>query len=203
MDTDRFDALTRWLATERPSRRRVLRGLGGGLAAALGLGLRTRVGEAAEGGCKAEGKHCTKPGQCCPGLVCDADGTCQRGIVGGVGEQQGCKAAGKHCNETSQCCDGLICGADGTCQRALGSGGGSCPADANTCGNDGPVMCGGACQCFQTPEGVSACVNAQNLSCNSRGCMSSADCGAGQVCIAPFGPGCGCPYFDWICGPIC
>jgi hypothetical protein len=70
MDGPRFDALARSLATLQ-TRRRAL-----------------RAGEAAKGGCKAAGKHYTKTGQCCAGLVC-VDGACQPSLGGG-GCPSGC-----------------------------------------------------------------------------------------------------------------
>ena len=79
MDGNRFDDLARFIATPQ-TRRRALRTLlvaaGGGALAALGLaGPSHNRSDAAPIGCKAAGKICTKPGQCCPGLVC-AGGTC-------------------------------------------------------------------------------------------------------------------------------
>lgn len=178
MDSKRFDALTRRLAAG-VSRRSVLTGLGGALGL---LGLKAR-GSEARGTCTGVGDACTWTGDCCLGLLCAADGTCQdaAGLVQSI--KRSIPSTG-----------GLL---------GSGSGGGSCPAGADSCSSSGSVSCGGSCQCFRTPEGTSACVNAQSLSCSSRGCYSSSDCPSGQACIAPFGDSCGCPFNDWICGPLC
>jgi hypothetical protein len=75
MDDRRFDDLARGLAGG--SRRVLLRRLLGGMAA-LGVVVginqagQDDVADAAPVGCKAAGKNCTKPSQCCPGLVCAA-----------------------------------------------------------------------------------------------------------------------------------
>lgn len=75
MDGDRFDALSRRLA-ERRSRRAVVAALTAAVLGAVGLAENDRDrADAAPVGCKAAGKNCTKPGQCCPGLVC-AGGRC-------------------------------------------------------------------------------------------------------------------------------
>jgi hypothetical protein len=177
MDSDRFDALTRRLAAG-VSRRSMLTGLGGALGL---LGLKAQSGEARRR-CTGIGDVCTGTEQCCLGLVCAPNGTCQdaRGLI----QSLNIPSAG-----------GLLGGGL--------PGSGSCPAGADSCSSSGSVSCGGVCQCFRTPEGTSACVNAQSLSCKSRGCASSSDCPAGQACIAPFGDSCGCFPNNWICGPLC
>src|SRR5690242_9079633 len=68
MDPTRFDALTKRWATRGASRRGLLRGLGGGLLAALG-----GAGAAgADPACREEGHPCEGDQQCCAGLVCAA-----------------------------------------------------------------------------------------------------------------------------------
>lgn len=79
MDSHRFDEIARSLATST-SRRRVLKGLGGGLVGALAASLTARRAAADH---KAD--HCAKEGQqahphkpCCPPLVeSDDDGRCE------------------------------------------------------------------------------------------------------------------------------
>ena len=92
MDSQKFDAITRSLATGS-NRRRVLKGLAGGVAGALGLALGRRGAEAARGRQCPETSEgttvgCNKPCRiCCGGRcvygcndatsVCDASsGTC-------------------------------------------------------------------------------------------------------------------------------
>jgi len=69
MDADRFDEFTKRLATAGASRRRLLRGLGGGLLAALG-----GAGAGAAPACRGAGHPCAGNQQCCDGLVCAASG---------------------------------------------------------------------------------------------------------------------------------
>ena len=172
MDTERFDALTRRLATQRPSRRHLLRSLGGSLAGAVLAGVRGRPGEAAKGGCKAEGKHCTKPDQCCAGLVCGANGTCQPGL--GVGGN--CQGLGARCGPSAggRCCASLVC-AD-----ADSAGNGVCHefcANSTTCPS-GQTCCGGACEDTQTdPNYCGSCDRA----CGPGGTCVNGSC----VCTAP------------------
>lgn len=132
MDGERFDALARKLATGGTSRRRFLRGLGGGLGGAVlaGLGMGVQSSEA-RGSCAGIGDVCTGIGQCCLGLVCAPNGTCQdaRGLVKslklpGVGGLLGsgcrtppcCMGTGSGCFADYDCCSG-------TCNHEPGYGG--------------------------------------------------------------------------------
>jgi hypothetical protein len=92
MDGSRFDQIARGMATGS-SRRTMLKGLGGGVLAALELA-RAGGGADADDTCKPAApkpqSKCKKDAQCCPGLVCQATGgtttkRCQSGCrIGGT-----------------------------------------------------------------------------------------------------------------------
>jgi hypothetical protein len=69
MDHDRFDDLTRALASGM-SRRQALKLLGGSLAGGLMAFLSIGEAHADRPGCKRNGKACKEPSQCCSGR-CD------------------------------------------------------------------------------------------------------------------------------------
>ena len=130
MESTRFDALTRAIATTS-SRRQIIRTLGGGVAAVLGGLGRTRFTDAAT--C-ASGVVCAA--RCCP----DASDICVAG-------------------RCTSCPSGVICGArccaegescvDGRCQGALTSPGpGPCvPTCTSTSSCLDSNGCGGVCGC--------------------------------------------------------
>jgi hypothetical protein len=89
MDHQRFDDLARALATST-SRRRVLRGLAGGVLASLGA-LAPAATLATHTGCRHHGKPCSRRGQCCSGR-CTTAGVCR------------CPSSRKPCGTTA-CCD--------------------------------------------------------------------------------------------------
>jgi hypothetical protein len=145
MDGTRFDALTKRL-TGMPSRRQVVKGLGGGLTVALGAILATSPAAA---GCRDDGSDCKKGGQCCSGICFLPDGA--------PANQKGacCTPA----------CPDQMCGDDG-CGSSC-----ECLAPA-TCGGGGtPGMCGtsggGGC----TPNGTACDPNAFEVTCCSKICQ--------------------------------
>jgi hypothetical protein len=131
MDRDRFDDLTKRLARDGVSRRRLLRGLGGSLAGAVMSGFGLRAASAATGGNSlcAQWCHAQFRGA--------AAGQCTSDAAHGMGPCYGCTGP-----QGQPCAAGFACAADGTCQPLLGSGGGTCTADAD-CG--GQSCCGGTC----------------------------------------------------------
>lgn len=203
MDSERFDALARRLATGG-SRRSILKGLGGALGA-LVLGLQTRPGEA-RGTCNAAGDTCTWTGQCCLGLVCAPNGTCQDaqglvnslgvpgtgGLLGG-GSGGSCGGDWANCAVDSDCCAGYAC-TTGYCS--------TCAPVGQFCDNfNGLIKCcqgftcgsDGTCQCHQQGQSCSSpsdCCG--TLTCGSDGtcvpgtiggsCSSNADCGHNLTC---------------------
>ena len=157
MDGTQFDALTKRLSG-MPSRRQVVKGLGGGLAAAFGATLATNPAVA---DCRDDGADCKKGGQCCSGL-------CAR-------------VAGAPANEKGACCTPAcpdqMCGDDGC--------GGSCECLAPaTCGGGGtPGTCGTPTEeC--TPSGTACDPNAFVVPCCSKVCQRNGyqdkDCPGGD-----------------------
>jgi hypothetical protein len=103
-----FDVLTKRLSG-MPSRRQVVKGLGGGLAAAFGATLATNPAAA---DCRDDGADCKKGGQCCSGLCarvagapansceCLAPATC-----GGGGTPATCGTPTEECTPSGTACD--------------------------------------------------------------------------------------------------
>lgn len=114
--------------------------------------------EAARGGCKAPGKHCSRSEQCCAGLACGADGSCQQS----PGEID--------CTSSSDCPSGQMC-SDGACCFGVDR---SCTESAACCApavcNKLPGQVSGSC-CV--PPG-GAC--ASNFECCSNTCDTSTGC---------------------------
>ncbi len=143
MDHDRFDDLTRALASTT-SRRTVLKTLAGsaagGLLAMLGVGDTA----AAPVGCKASGKSCKRGDQCCSGVcvngVCVTPPSCGHS----AGLNGGCKGACTSAGFTSSEC-GPICGS--------GEFVGFCPVDQ---GGGDPCCNVGLCNPdnFERIEGI-------------------------------------------------
>jgi hypothetical protein len=144
MDGTRFDALTKRLSG-MPSRRQVIKGLGGGLAAAFGATLATNPVAAA---CRHDGGVCKKSAQCC-------SGHCAR-VAGAPAKEKGAC-----CTPT---CPEQQCGDDGC--------GGSCTCLAPaTCGGGGtPERCGTPPDTC-TPSGTACDPNAFVVTCCSKVCQ--------------------------------
>lgn len=187
MDGERFDAITRTLATGG-SRRTLLRAFAGAIGASL-AGVGTALGAPR---CKRTGQRCKSNADCCPdtnGNLCAANKTCQP-----------CPAetptlCGTQCRNTDT--DAGNCGACGErCPTGASCVGGGC-----VCPSDAPSICAGKCvdksddnlncgscgvQCF----GDSTCVNGgcrcfydgQHIdddglcTCEGTTCVSSDDC---------------------------
>src|SRR5204862_6400734 len=136
-----FDRLTKVLAAER-SRRGVLRGLAGGLAAAA-LALVGAGSVAAKQNCVDAGHPCEGKQTCCDQLVCVSSGPgaaqrctpCPRGTVFCKG---GCCAASQVCDSlTSRSCTPTTC-RPGPCGVVSSRSGGTPACDTrsarHTCG---------------------------------------------------------------------
>jgi hypothetical protein len=110
LDGQRFDALSRLVATGMP-RRKVLGMIGGGLAAIV-----SRV-TSVSAGCLGEGSPCLDDITCCPGLFCDLGAVAGTGTLGGgvCTPDIQCKVDGETCGilpatvVQADCCDGLLC----------------------------------------------------------------------------------------------
>ena len=106
MDSNRFDQLTRALATDM-SRRSVL----GTLLAAAGALLFPRSGRAA---CIKPGQTCKQGDECCAGHICfEAICDCPSGIFDDQGNcaprGASCTASGGACKQDDECCSGYTC----------------------------------------------------------------------------------------------
>jgi hypothetical protein len=127
MDGQRFDTVSRWLATP-DSRRATVRGLA---AAALALGLGRLGLEEAAAKCQKVGQKCAKNKECCSKLCkggkckcraqgdpCDAWEDCCTGLICNKAKGSTCQPwhlpnlclhTGSFCSETADCCKGLVC----------------------------------------------------------------------------------------------
>ena len=112
MDGRRFDEISRALATGA-SRRRVLKGLTGGVVGALGAALGARQAAAAPTKCRNRGSRCGQHANCCTlnccgHVCCGADEPCRGGTC------VACAAGGAGCVEggATPCCAGF-CARDG------------------------------------------------------------------------------------------
>ena len=146
MDHDRFDDLTRALATTR-SRRQFLKtlagGATGGLLALLGVGA-----AAADDTCKPVGKKCNKDGQCCSGLCTDR--VCKERERGNLGLFQDCEYD-YQC--ASGICDAYAPGRGGQCLHPCTTPGGT--QEAAGCGiQDGASV---GFRCCDFGDGQYAC----------------------------------------------
>jgi hypothetical protein len=134
MDSDRFDALSRRVAT-RTDRRKMLRSAAAGALAVVGLGAASR-GAAAQSG--REGSSCFANDDCETGLICEGVRTPFIATLIGQGygppsaaglfptragtcryrSGDNCARSGQFCRNTSDCCNGLnlTCRND-KCQR--------------------------------------------------------------------------------------
>lgn len=183
MDANHFDALTKHLATGGFSRRRLLRGLGGGLVgAALAV---TRAGAAPR--CKRAGQHCQTNADCCPaenGTLCTDHvcTACPSGttLCNGQCIATAC-AGGQQFDLTTCACTcptgSTLCG--GTCVDTAADAQ-NCGSCGNACTIAGSACINGACAC---PLGTTYCVGTN--SCAALG-TDAANCGnCGHVCAAP------------------
>lgn len=110
MDADRFDSLTRTL-TETPSRRTVVRlGVGGGLAALLGLAETEAKKKKRKKKCKGKkkcGGKCIPKTDCCTGADCIFGQICAQGQC--VTGQGTCPSGANWCANAGSLCSGGDC----------------------------------------------------------------------------------------------
>ncbi len=222
MDGDRFDALTRrWAQTG--TRRSLLRGLGGGLAA-LGIGAAAHRSAAAVI-CRQNGVLCAKGAQCCAGY-CDGKTnrcSCPPGqtLCGDTckvldSDLANCGACGNVCpdrpNTAATTCIYGTCGFtcapgfancnnnpnDG-CETNLGAWD-NCGACGNVCttnaANAMPRCNGGTCE-FQCFTGYKKCGD----TCIPAGsCCNDADCDSANTGLNCVNNACRCPDGTTFCG---
>lgn len=187
MDDRTFDGLTRMVAEAAPTRRGVLRGLGGGVIAAL----------LAWGGVEEAGAACVKLGNVCKKqgkkLKCCGGAKCQGPRCKCSGGKVACK--GK-CIPKSGCCTNDDCPSPRLCVKGrCVVGQGTCPHGENVC-IDPTFTCGSIiqdCYCFQTTGGETRC-GGDNLSQN---CVNYSQCidrhpdVPGVFCVLVGAGGCG------------
>ena len=168
MDAQRFDDLTRALATTT-SRRTVLKTLAGSAAGGLLALLGVREA-AADDTCKPTGKKCRKAAQCCASTVAHATATCTNRTCGFA-----CDATYRLCNGTcipeAHCCTAADCTTGYVCEN------GAC---FKSCDPNASVSCTGPCStsCFCNPSGI--CVDESTFAGGA--CASTADCPSGTIC---------------------
>lgn len=189
MDQQRFDDLSRALATGT-SRRRVLRGLTGSvLGGVLGLlGL-----EEAAAACRLIGQRCNANKPCCRGAVCTAKGVCRcaktRGFLPCNGDATTCvntNTSEEHCGACNNPCGPNEICQSGTCVCATGFHrcGGNCVS------NTDPDACGASCTVCGTTQVCDAkagsCCAPQGFTAASV-CTTDDDCCSDSRCVAAYG----------------
>jgi hypothetical protein len=171
MDGSRFDQIARGMAAGS-TRRSLLKALGGGTLAALGL-IRVGGGAVAGGNKPAPPKPqsvCNKDAQCSAGLFCAATATdvtkrCRPGCRIGASFY-----ASEAVDPTNTC---------QTCQPNVNTTGWTTKADGVSC-DDGNVCAGGAClEC--DVDGVMVCAGSGFLTCDN-GSWIHRDCAPGTSC---------------------
>ena len=185
MDADRFDALLRSLAA-MPSRRDVLRGLGG---AGIGLGSlrlstvvaakkkrkRKKKRKKCKGGTKKCGKTCVPSTGCCSSSDCGTGATCVNGTCNCPSGFKNCES---ECIPAGQCCE--ACPGDKACAEGVCA----CPANApfecpgDACFREGQCCVTEACPVgFECVDGLCLCPGADTINCNEVCCD-----GATEIC---------------------
>jgi hypothetical protein len=199
MDAQRFDAWTRRLR----SRRSVLAGLAGGLAAITHRVTADDVGaKSCSQGKKRCGKRCiAKRVPCCPPSKKRCGERC-------IPKRTPCckadlKACGTRCIAKSICCTHADCGERRLCVNGICIiGQGTCAAGRNAClGVNPTTMCNRTasplCYCVQSTTGQTRCGHfALSVTCGE--CLDDADCAR----IHPSAPGAFCMQSDTTCGCV-
>lgn len=166
MDGQRFDDLTRRLAGTT-SRRQMLKGLAGGLGAAIAATL----GQPAAAQRCENPKSCSPTVACCPGSQC-IDGVCQNRKP----PKGDCKNSAA-CGPGESCCGGTCVSLDTVAN--CGSCGNACAAPPNATAS----CVGGQCQ-FSCIAGFTlcngTCIDTQTDVINCGSCGNA--CGTGRVC---------------------
>lgn len=199
MDPNRFDDLTKSLATGL-TRRRALGGLVGALGSIFGLG-----SSASASRCHHKGQVCAADADCCGALQC-TDGVCSRpsrdkpprtrgceegqtrchgACVTIANDQNNCGACGNVCPATTPVCsDGAcICTDSSTCGEGMVCCGGTCVA--GDCCGDGDCDAA-SCQTCQQNTCASTC-SGSAPDCDNAGhciCTTNSECAAGHVCCS-------------------
>jgi len=208
MDPTRFDALTRQLSDSR-TRRGVL---GGALAGILVRMLGATETEARRKSRKEHtAKTEAKPKRCdvgCASLKAQAKSACKKACKACGGNfDQVCPTDGPFGPTAFTCCPSGtfcvfgagVCCTEGTEPCFKPDGSATCCAVGTFCdlttGMCNPPavctaaagclggICGLGCFCVSSVEGTGACVNAEFANCDAPPCDTSADCGAGGVCV--------------------
>jgi hypothetical protein len=136
---------------------------------------------------------------------CDGAGTCTPGTPSPCPLGFACASAtacAASCAGDAQCAAGFTC-AGGVCAFAAQ---GTCAPGADTCQGTGGFPCNGNanCLCATTAERATVCF-LDNAAETCGGCVTSAECPPGWVCIHTTGSGggCFCPIGANFCRPLC
>ncbi len=188
MDDRRFDNLARAVAGGA-SRRQMVKGLGGGIAALLGLGRFARLG-AQElvplgGQCSAFGANaeCSQAGTPTGGVavICSDNGVARDGSFNCCRNAGGVCSADFHCCGAALCTNGL-CGGGGVSQLPLGS---QCTATSQ-CGQEGgSVVCSD--NGLLRDGSLNCCRNAGGACAVDASCCGALLCAGGVCGGAPSG----------------
>jgi len=138
------------------------------------------VGTCLDGTCCSPGGACSVDDDCCTeGETC-VGGTCQTPCVGGG-----------TCSDDTDCCGEETCVA-GICSLAI--------CEGRTCGNFLACTDDPECLCFVEVGGAGVCGNGFQCQCGvtCQTCETSAECGAGSVCVVN-----SCCGAGGVCIPIC
>jgi len=211
MDEQRFDELTRTLASGT-SRRRVVMGLAGGALGGLVALFGGRPAARADDDdddCKRFGKPCRKHSQCCSGVCLSEGGTCGCATSADCDDFSNACASFSCDPEFGQCFgflapDCVPCQRDRDCAEGVCLPDGRCGCTSNADCDDGNACTvdtctedafGGGRFCAHTP--IPGCIQckrnrdcAGGTCCDGRCCPAGSDCGVG-------GSG------DPVCCPVC
>lgn len=199
MDDRRFDAFTKHLA-ETPSRRRVLKGLAGGIAG----GLLVRLGAAGTAAAKCAAPNVRCRGVCCPaptnGTATCADRTCGIACNSGYVPCNGACVPGNCCTNADcafpDTCGGggvtNVCGhiacVNGTCPAGQDCLNDTCSCHFNPCASDSDCVFGTESTCQAGGNGLSCCCipnGAGNCAPGPNGSCCSGYCDTNNLCAAP------------------
>jgi hypothetical protein len=192
MDGPTFDAIVKRLGAS-PSRRRVLKGLTGGLVAGLAMGLGRHPVDAKPKPCGPEEHRC-KNGKCqkccfdrqCPrGQTC-LDGACTRGACLPIPS-----LGGTNCTENDQCCSNV-------CQN-----GGCCNALTHYCVTDDDC-CSGHCENETCRSTTATCSESEGPCGVPADCCPGLFCSSSSRCSTCLGEGANCQdNTDSCCAGTC
>ncbi len=165
MESQTFDALSRWIASRSQSRRTTLSLIAAGLLGVASSRFSDTSGEAAAGGCRAAGRRCRRGRQCCSGRCI------------GRKDRKRCRGWAKPGAQPRPTPSPPV---PGICQQG-----------ESLCRDGSAAACGDGCSCFQAVSGVGFCGRFRRGAV----CQQDADCVAlglpeNAICARSDGPNC-------------